>query len=183
MSIKEEVVYGQQSTLCKQKASNFVSKTNKKLKIPLLLQRSGQPTIFHCYYKDQANEHNFVTRQSCINNTWNPAPPLSAVMLIQLNNFRNSRQLLLGCFKTVQIWQYVTQISRFSRLHIKAATATPVIYHYIVNWPLWTDTQQTSSPSGEMNGSRLRWSIPLYWMTLATRIRSCYELYACVFRK
>jgi len=28
-----------------------------------------------------------------------------------------------------------------------------------------TLSQQTSSPSGEMNGSRLWWSIPLYWMT------------------
>jgi len=44
MSIEEEVIYGQESTLCKQKVSNFVSKTNKKLKIPLLLQRSGQRT-------------------------------------------------------------------------------------------------------------------------------------------
>jgi len=28
-----------------------------------------------------------------------------------------------------------------------------------------TLTQQTSSPSGEMNGSRLQWSNPLWWMT------------------
>ena len=34
--------------------------------------------------------------------------------------------------------------------------------------------QQTSSPSGMMNGSQLRWSIPRYWITHypATRIQS-----------